>query len=512
MLWKRKKAEEPRWHPGVVPPMPQTVQLAKTARKLDWKRLLFLLLGTVLFAAVYFSPPWPAATDADGNRIALTHEGKASLALVLLALTWWIFEVVPVGITGVTIGVAQALFGIRPPRAAFEDFLHPSVWFVFGSLVIALVFTKTGLTKRAAYRMLTLAGERTSAVFLGCMLLAATLAHLMPHTTVGASIFPLLRAVYVLYEDENRPTRFGKGLFIGMAFTCAAGSFFTLLGSARSPVGVGFFEEITGREILFPAFSFYLLPLGWTLALTLWAYLLLVFGPEKKTIPGLRQRAQGLYARLGPMSAAERTAVVVVLGTIAALTFLPSTAVSRNMDKTGILLVSTILFFVLRILTVKDLQDLPWNLILFFGGAMSAGFCLIRTGAADWLALSYVQVLPHLSPPALLAVTVLLVFLTINWMMNVAVVAIAVPVGLAVAQHAGLSLEVMLFALLASAGTPFLSLYGSAPNVIAYGSGQFTSAEFFKAGIPASLLLMGVLAIFIWLIWPLMGMPVVLSP
>ncbi len=512
MLWNRKKPKEPQRRPEGLPPMPETVYLARAARKVDWKRVLFLCLGAVLFAAVYFSPPWPDASDADGTRLALTHEGKASLALMLLALTWWIFEVVPVGITAVTIGAAQALFGIRSPKAAFEDFLNPSVWFIFGSLVIALVFTKTGLTKRAAYRMLALAGERTIAIFLGCMLLTAALVHLMPHTAAAASIFPLLRAVYVLYEDENRPTRFGKGLFIGMAFTCGAGSIVTLLGSARSPLGVGFFEEMTGREILFPSFSRYLLPLGWILALVLWGYLLLLFRPERKTIPGLRQRAKGLHARLGPMSASERTAVAVILATVAALAVLPFTAPAHGLNKTGILLVSTILFFALRILTVKDLQDLPWNLVLFFGGAVSAGFCLAQTGAADWLALSYIRVLPDLSPTALLAVTVFFVFLTINWMMNVAVVAIAVPVGLAVAVHAGISPQVMLFALLASAGTPFLLLYGSAPNVIAYGSGQFSQAEFFRVGLGATVLLFLVVSLFVLVVWPFLGLPLLSGP
>jgi sodium-dependent dicarboxylate transporter 2/3/5 len=58
---------------------------------------------------------------------------------------------------------------------------------------------------------------------------------------------------------------------------------------------------------------------------------------------------------------------------------------------------------------------------------------------------------------------------------------------------------------------PFLLLVGAAPNAISYESKQFTSGEFFVAGIPASILLMIVLTIFAWLIWPLMGMPVVVQ-
>ena len=43
---------------------------------------------------------------------------------------------------------------------------------------------------------------------------------------------------------------------------------------------------------------------------------------------------------------------------------------------------------------------------------------------------------------------------------------------------------------------------------IAYDSKQFTSGEFFMYGIPASLILMAVVALAILVIWPLLGMPI----
>jgi sodium-dependent dicarboxylate transporter 2/3/5 len=58
---------------------------------------------------------------------------------------------------------------------------------------------------------------------------------------------------------------------------------------------------------------------------------------------------------------------------------------------------------------------------------------------------------------------------------------------------------------------PFLLLVGAAPNAIAYDSKQFTAGEFFMLGVPASILLMVVIALFVWLVWPLMGLPVFIS-
>ena len=73
--------------------------------------------------------------------------------------------------------------------------------------------------------------------------------------------------------------------------------------------------------------------------------------------------------------------------------------------------------------------------------------------------------------------------------------------------YLGVSTEMVLFASLVPAGMPFLLLVGAAPNAIAYGSRQFSSTEFFLAGIPPTILLMFVLGVFVWWIWPWMGMP-----
>ncbi len=110
----------------------------------NWNRLVFMLTGVVLFTVVYFSPPWPDAVDPLGERFVLSREGKGALAIFLLAGTWWVFEVVPIGVTSMAIGVLQALFMIRPAKVDFKDFMDPSVMFIFASIVIGLVFTKTG--------------------------------------------------------------------------------------------------------------------------------------------------------------------------------------------------------------------------------------------------------------------------------------------------------------------------------------------------------------------------------
>ncbi|HLC15821.1 MAG TPA: anion permease, partial [Thermodesulfovibrionia bacterium] len=129
--------------------------------KFDWKRLFFLLLGVGFFFLFYFLPPFEDAADPGGKLFTLTREGKAAIGLFLMAGTWWIFEVIPIGVTSIAIGVMQAMFELRKnPADAFRDFMDPSVMFIFGSIVVGLAFTKTGLTRRIAFLMLRIVGER----------------------------------------------------------------------------------------------------------------------------------------------------------------------------------------------------------------------------------------------------------------------------------------------------------------------------------------------------------------
>uniref|UniRef100_A0A7C4MQ83 SLC13/DASS family transporter n=1 Tax=Desulfatirhabdium butyrativorans TaxID=340467 RepID=A0A7C4MQ83_9BACT len=477
----------------------------------DWKRPLFMLLGIALFAIVYFSPPWPDAVDPMGKTFVLTREGKGALAVFLLAGTWWVFEVLPIGVTSIAIGVLQALFLIRTPDKAFKDFMDPSVLFIYASVTIGLVFTKTGLTKRMAYKMLMIVGEKTSNIYLGCFVVTALLTHIMAHTAVAATIYPLLLAIYSLYGEGDRPTKFGKGLFMGMAYVAGAGSIITLLGAARGAVAVGFYKDIVGKEITFFGLTYYMFPIGWIMVFLLWGFFMIFFKPEKKTIPGLREKATQLNAQLGSLTRNEILAAVIVFSCIIVLSLRSFFPALNKIDKTAIILISTLLFFILNILTIEDLENVPWNIILLFSGAMSIGFCLWETGAAKWLAVNWLVMFQKANWFIFIMSIAFFVLVMTNFIMNVAAIAISLPVALVIAPYLKVAPEVIFYSALVTAGMPFLLLVGAAPNAIAYDSKQFTSGEFFQYGLIASILLMIVLAVFVVVIWPLMGMPITIK-
>ncbi len=489
-------------------PDKQIIQFTVTIPVLDLKRIIFIALGLFLFFWLYLADPLPDAVDPLGEHFVLTREGKAAIALFLLAGTWWVFEVVPIGVTSLAIGVVQALFLIRPASVAFKDFMDPSVLFIFGSLVIGMVFTKVGLSQRVSYKMLTIVGEKTSMIYLGCFIVTAVLTHFMAHTAVAATMFPILMAIYALYGEGDKPTKFGKGLFIGMAFVAGAGSMITLLGAARGAVALGFFNDIVEREVTFFELTFYMFPVGWLMVFLCWGMMMLMFKPEKAEIPGLREKAKRLYKEAGPISRDEIFVAMVVLAVIVTLSLKSFVPEMAFIDKTSVVLLSTITFFMFKILSIDDLEKIPWNIVLLFAGAMSIGFCLWETGAAKWLAINWLAMFQDSNWFIFVIGISFFVMVMTNFIMNVAAIAISLPVALVIAPYLGVAPEVVLYSALIVSACPFLLLVGAAPNAIAYNSKQFTTGQFFMTGIPASVVLMAVVALAVGILWPMMGMPI----
>ncbi len=476
------------------------------------RRLTPLLGGLLLFVVLALMPNPPDTVDPQGVSHALTTQGRAALGLFLLASVWWVFEVIPVGVTALGIGVIQSLWMIRDTRVALTDFMDPSVWFIFGSLIMGAAFAKTGLTRRLAFKMLTVVPENTRAIYFGIFTMTALLTLVMAHTAVAAAIFPLLLIVHHVYEPRGGSTRFGKGLFIGMAYTAGAGSIITLLGAARGAVAIGFFRELTGRDVTFWELTHYMAPLGGLMVLLLWGYVCIVFKPERAELPGLQEKARTLYADLGPATKREIATVVIALAVITILmlrSFVPALA---HIDKAAIMLLAAMLFFIGGVLKLKDLEAIPWNIVLLFGGAMSLGFCLWQTGAAAWLAVGWLSVLHGAPWLAFIMGTTLFVLAMTNVLVNVAAIAVTLPVALVMARYVGVAPEVVMYAALAAAGMPFMLLVGAAPNAIAFESHQFRTREFFLYGVPPSVILLVVIAVFVKWIWPAMGMPVLLDP
>lgn len=464
-------------------------------------RVFLVLLGLAVFLAFYFLPFSTGSVDSLGNFSALTKEGRGAIGILLLAVIWWTGEVVPIGVTAIALGVLQALFAIRPSAQVYRDYADPSIIFIFGSIIIGLALTKSGLIKRLMYKLISVTGGRPETTLLGCMLAIAGLAHFMPHTAVAACVFPILISVNDFYGEGSRPNKFGKSLFMGMAFAAGTGGIATMLGSARTPASIAMFREFMGNDISFYELSKYMVPVSWVMFLIIWGYLVLALKTDRKQIEGLKESARGVCEQLGAFTRDEITVAVLCLSAVGGMFLQPFIPGLQSVDRTCILLAAVVLLFLSRVLTVRDLEDVPWNIILLYGGTISLSFCIWQTGAARWMGLKVFLLVGQMHWAVFLLVATVVVLLLTNFIINVAVLAMCIPVLLVTAKAFGLHPELVVFTCLAAAGMPFMLLTGAAPNAIAYESRQFTKREFLVHGTALSALLIVLLIGAVTFLW-----------
>ena len=58
--------------------MPGEPDVDTKSGQLEWKKVGFTFLGILLFAVVYYSPPWAEAVDPTGKHFVLSPQGKQS--------------------------------------------------------------------------------------------------------------------------------------------------------------------------------------------------------------------------------------------------------------------------------------------------------------------------------------------------------------------------------------------------------------------------------------------------
>ena len=326
---------------------------------------------------------------------------------------------------------------------------------------------------------------------------------------MAATIFPLLVAIYRLYDEGDEPTKFGKGLFMGMAYVAGAGSIITLLGAARGAVALGFYKEITGIDVTFFELTWYMAPIGWVMVFVLWGFFMVYYKPERASIPGLRERAtrsllptradhrQGDPGRCHRRHRGRDHESAIVH---------PRSEGGRqerhHHARDGA-------FLCLQDPRHQGPRGRP---VEHHPALRRRHESRLLPGTDRGSGLDGHQrrrpAQGRRRPTVFILGVTFFVLIMTNLIMNVAAIAICLPVALKIAPYLGVGGEVILFGALVAAGMPFLLLVGAAPNAIAYESKQFTSGEFFKAGIPASLILMVVVTIFVIFIWPVMGMEV----
>ena len=146
-------------------------------------------------------------------------------------------------------------------------------------------------------------------------------------------------------------------------------------------------------------------------------------------------------------------------------------------------------------------RAIEWKAIFLIAGMLPLGIAMEQTGAAQFLANGMIALIGGFGPFAIMAGFFLLAALSSQFMPNPAVAVLLAPIALSTAADLGISPYPLMMTVAVSASAAFLSPVGHSANILVMGPGGYRFSDYFKVGLPLTLLTMAVVLLLVPLIW-----------
>ncbi len=466
-----------------------------------------LIAGPLLFAIILFflSPP------------GMSHEALAVLASTVWIATWWITEAIPIPATSLLPIILFPLTGAVSEGVA-SHYAGNTIFLFLGGFIIAIAMEKWNLHRRIALNIILLVGTSTERLILGFMVATGFLSMWISNTATAMMMMPIGLAVIAhvnsAIQEEAAETNFGKGIMLGIGYSASIGGIGTLIGTPPNTIFAGVVSEMYGIDISFAKWMLFGVPLSVVTMIGVWVYLVKVAFPmQLKELPGGRGVIQKERDALGRMSFEEK--LVLFVFSFAAFfwitrTFLPIQFVQDHFDDTIIAIMAAVMLFILpsrqaregSLLTWNDAKNIPWGILLLFGGGLAIANGFKESGLAQWIG-EQLTVLQDVNFIFVIAIVATLVLFLTEVTSNTATATMMFPIMAALA----VALEVHPYALMITAGvaasSAFMLPVATPPNAIVFGSGVLRINDMVKAGFWINLAMIFIITLAIYFLLPL---------
>ena len=440
-----------------------------------------------------------------GPPEALTDAAWRTAAMGVLMAVWWATEAVPIAVTAMLPLVFFPLLGIANIHDTAAPFANKVIYLFLGGFIVALAMQRWNLHRRIALNVLQISGGNGASLVGGFMLASALLSMWVMNTSTTMMLLPIAVSIVSVIHgsvdslDERAKKDFQSAMLLGVAYAATIGGISTLVGTAPNAMMAAFMLENYGTEIDFTSWmkvgvplSAVMLPLAW-LALTRF-----VFKVDFETSIESRALLRQMKDDMGPITMAEKRIGIVF--TVLALTWIFRPALAKlpglaALDDSGIAMAAGIVLFLIPsgdkedplLMRWKYIDNLPWAILLLFGGGLTLAAAVSRTGLATWLGGNLHEV--GLLPIAILVVIVatLIIFLT-ELTSNIGTTATFMPVVGAIAIEAGYDPIVLVIPVTLAASCAFMLPVATPPNAIVFGSGLLTIPTMVRAGLALNLI------------------------
>ncbi|HEY6738634.1 MAG TPA: SLC13 family permease [Actinopolymorphaceae bacterium] len=481
------------------------------------RKTVGLFLGPALFVVLL---ALPLGMDPEQHRLA---------AVLLLVITLWISEAVPLPVGGLIGVVLAVMLEVAPAKEVLAPFGSSTIFTFIGAFIIAQAMLRHGLARRFAFRVLALpgVGASTTRTVVAFGVITALLSAFISNTATVAMLLPTAIAILGTVAGANRRTeveaaggaeeaaqkeenlarrsnpRVRVALLLMLAYGASVGGLLTPIGSPPNLIGRGLIEEATGQGISFFRWLAVALPLCLVMFVVLATVLLFLNKPEVKRIDGLEAYVAEERRKLGRLSAAERT-TLIAFGVTVVLWILPGVvaliagdessayaSVKGVLDEGMVAVLGASLLFVLPVdwrqrrfaMTWSEATKIDWGTILVFGTGIILGTLLSGTGLAKTIGESSASALGIASLAAVTIFAVLLAIAISETTSNTASATVVVPIVISVAVGAGLDPFVPALAATFAASFGFMLPVSTPQNAVVYGSGMVPITTMVRSGI-----------------------------
>lgn len=477
-------------------------------------------------------------------KLNLGAMGIVAAVAVLMAV-WWMTEAIPLAATALIPMVIFPLLSVDTFAGAAGPYASDIIYLFMGGFVLALAMQRWNLHRRIALTIVSWVGTKPRRLIGGFMIATAFLSMWVSNTAttvmmipIGLSVLQLvsqLTKVDVVASGTEHPeeipevahdatkggalaaivskgrdtidtikeraglhhSNFAVALMLSIAYAASIGSLGTIIGTPPNALLAAYMKENHDYVIGFGQWMIMGVPLAVVfLAIGWFLITFVIFPPEIKDIPGGRKFIREELKSLGRMSLGE--ILVGLLFALAALSWVFLPLILKNfgitikgLDTIVAMSISLLLFIIpadakrgVRLINWETAKDIPWDILLLFGGGLALSGQFSKTGLSNWIGeqVGSLSGLPIIL--LILIITGMVIFLT-EMTSNTATAAAFLPIIGGIAMGLGYHNEnVLLFVIpVAVAATcAFMLPVATPPNAIAYGSGYVKMSDMIKVG------------------------------
>ena len=458
------------------------------ANYLFWVSRKKWLIITFFLSIGLFYVPTPEGLSSEGHR---------TLIIVVTTLILIVSESIPLPAVAILILIMEVTLGVDSPDGVAASFMSDAVFFIMGSLMLAVSIVHQGLDKRLALAIINITGNKTINITFGLVTVSALMSSFIGEHTVAAMMLPVVLALIKNAGlDTSKATKLSTLLLFSIAYGCALGSIGTPSGGGRNVIMIGYLSEFGLGDISYLEWMKYTYPIlliEIPIAVTvLW----LTFTPKQKSLDTAIRKLKVNVAKSGKLSGKQLMAILVFM-----LVFLGWVFLSPFIGLGIVALTGVFFYLTFGLIEWPDIaRRTNWGVILLFGSAISLGIQMKETGAALYVAENALYSLQYIFKDIEIVrwfFSVVLSAILTNLLSNAATVAVLGPI---VLDMGGNPIILGIATSVASAFA-YLTIVASPTCMIIHSTGLVSSNDYFKAGwklFIISIILLFLVSFFYW--------------